>query len=235
MTRRQTWRHLPTRTAARTNCAAPYAAPVGSIVCTGRAHVREELKKVEAVGGEGLMLRKPGSKYESCRSKSLLKVKSQKDEEAKVVGHEGGTGKNAFRTGALTLVTPDGRQFSCGSGLTDHDRLHPPAVGSVVTYRFTELMENGYPRFPVYVGPRIDLTWDAICKDYKKADAATHQPGALKRQHSILYASPSPSFPPALVKQLSDRADAAAASGQDADDLDNDDGRVTDQETDEDD
>jgi hypothetical protein len=33
-------------------------------------------------------------------------VKSQKDEEAKVVGHEGGTGKNGFRTGALTLETP---------------------------------------------------------------------------------------------------------------------------------
>ena len=100
--------------------------------------------QVEAQGGEGLMLRRPASKYEHARSKSLLKVKSQKDEEAKVVGHEGGTGKNAFRTGALTLETPDGRQFSCGSGLSDHDRLHPPAIGSVVTYRFTELMENGW-------------------------------------------------------------------------------------------
>ena len=36
-------------------------------------------------------------------------------------------------------------------------RQHPPAVGSVVTYRFTELMDNGYPRFPVYVGNRALL------------------------------------------------------------------------------
>ena len=52
----------------------PYAAPVGAITCTGRAHVSAELAKVEACGGEGLMLRRPGSKYEHCRSKHLLKV-----------------------------------------------------------------------------------------------------------------------------------------------------------------
>lgn len=50
-----------------------------------------------------------------------------------MVGHEGGTGRNAFRCGALTLVTPDGRQFSCGSGMSDHDRMHPPTIDSVVT------------------------------------------------------------------------------------------------------
>ena len=55
------------------------------------------------------------------------------DEEAKVVGHEGGKGKNAYRLGALTLSTPDGRQFSCGTGLSDKDRSQPPAIGSVVT------------------------------------------------------------------------------------------------------
>ena len=52
-----------------------------------------------------------------------------------MVAHEGGAGKNAFRLGALTLATPDGRQFSCGTGLTDHDRLHPPPIDAVVTYR----------------------------------------------------------------------------------------------------
>ena len=34
-----------------------------------------------------------------------LQVKSQKDEEAKVVGHEGGSGKNAYRLGALTPIS----------------------------------------------------------------------------------------------------------------------------------
>lgn len=73
------------------------------------------------------------------------------------MGHEGGTGRNAYRLGALTLSTPDGRQFSCGTGLSDADRASPPPIGSVVTFRFTELMDNGYPRFPVFVAVRASL------------------------------------------------------------------------------
>mmetsp|Transcript_83084 Transcript_83084/g.165906 ORF Transcript_83084/g.165906 Transcript_83084/m.165906 type:complete len:98 (+) Transcript_83084:262-555(+) len=96
-------------------------------------------------------------------------------------------------------------------------------------------MENGYPRFPVYVGPRLDLSWDAICRDYKAASQASHRPGALTRQHSILYSSPA--FPPPLARQLSDRAQAAAA-GVDAvahdDESDEDEEQATDQETEED-
>lgn len=38
-------------------------------------HVFDMLKEVEAHGGEGLMLRKPGSKYEGRRSSTLLKIK----------------------------------------------------------------------------------------------------------------------------------------------------------------
>jgi ATP-dependent DNA ligase len=43
--------------------------------CTGLAHLRAELKDVEAKGGEGLMLRQPKSIYaHGTRSKTLLKV-----------------------------------------------------------------------------------------------------------------------------------------------------------------
>jgi DNA ligase-1 len=45
------------------------------------------LAEVESLGGEGLMLRTPGSKYEWSRSSTLLKVKTFHDEEAIVVAH----------------------------------------------------------------------------------------------------------------------------------------------------
>jgi len=136
----------------------PYAAPVESILCKSRAHLQEELDKVDANGGEGLMLRQPGSLYEEGkRSSTLLKVKTTHDEEAQVMAHEPGKGRNSGRLGALTLETPDGRQFSCGTGLTDKDRDKPPAIGSLVTYRYTELMDNSYPRFPVCIAERTDL------------------------------------------------------------------------------
>ena len=138
--------------AASTPLLQGRARVVGMIACTGRKQLTGQLQEVEKGGGEGLMLRKPKSLYEHTkRSKTLLKVKSFTDEEAEVVGHQGGRGRNAYRCGALTLQTPDGRQFSCGTGMTDADRTDPPPIGSACTYRYTELMTNGYPRFPRYV------------------------------------------------------------------------------------
>mmetsp|Transcript_142027 Transcript_142027/g.247409 ORF Transcript_142027/g.247409 Transcript_142027/m.247409 type:complete len:783 (+) Transcript_142027:75-2423(+) len=190
--------------ACRAGSGCPYAAPVGIVPCEGREHLQRELATVDAKGGEGLMLREPGSSYEHKRSKVLRKVKSVHDEEAKVVGHEGGRGKS-FRLGALTLMTPDGRQFSCGTGFSAEDRRSPPAIGSVVTYRFTELMDNGYPRFPVYVGPRIDLDWETICANYTPPSAASHAPGELRRDHSIMFAEKG------LARSLSMRAESLPA------------------------
>ena len=45
-------------------------------VCADRDHLTGELARVEALGGEGLMIRKPGSRYEAGRSRALLKVKT---------------------------------------------------------------------------------------------------------------------------------------------------------------
>ncbi|MCC6552394.1 MAG: DNA ligase, partial [Polyangiaceae bacterium] len=80
--------------------------------CKSVAHLREELARVEALGGEGLMMRKPGSRYEVGRSSTLLKVKSFFDAEAIVIEHQAGTGRHAGRMGALLVELPDGVRFS---------------------------------------------------------------------------------------------------------------------------
>lgn len=118
--------------------------------------MREELKRIEALGGEGLMLREPKSKYEAGRSTTLLKVKSFLDAEAEVIGHEPGAGRHKGRLGALAVKLPNGTRFSVGTGLSDQERVNPPAVGSIITFRYQELSEGGVPRFPSYVGVRID-------------------------------------------------------------------------------
>jgi len=41
----------------------PHAVAVGMKECKGTEHLLQELKTVEKAGGEGLMLRKPGSNY----------------------------------------------------------------------------------------------------------------------------------------------------------------------------
>jgi len=127
--------------------------------CESVEHLRSELKRVEALGGEGLMLRRPGSGYEVGRSHSLLKVKSFFDTEARVVGHQAGAGRHRGRLGALLVELQDGTAFAVGSGLSDAERDDPPPVGSIITFRYQELSDGGVPRFPTYVGVRHDVVW----------------------------------------------------------------------------
>lgn len=164
-----------------------YARQVGHRACTGQQDLEDNLRKVEAAGGEGLMLRKPKSLYEWKRSSTLLKVKTFSDEEAVVISIEQGKpgSKNAHVMGALVCKSPDGRQFNVGSGFTDAQRRKPPAVGSIITYRYQELSNSLNPRFPTFVDVREDLDWDKYCREYTAPTAGAAK--ALKRNHTILF------------------------------------------------
>ena len=81
--------------------------------------MEEQLQKVIAKGGEGVMLRDPESKYEGRRSEKLLKVKKFDDAEATVIGHENGTGRCSAMLGALRVRGDDGIEFKIGSGFND--------------------------------------------------------------------------------------------------------------------
>lgn len=125
-------------------------------LCGGFGELRAELARVEGLGGEGLMLRKPGSKYESGRSSTLLKVKNFHDAEAVVTGHQAGAGKHKGRLGALLARFPSGVEFAVGTGFSDRERAAPPPPGSVIVVRYQELTESGAPRFPSYGGLRAE-------------------------------------------------------------------------------
>ena len=119
--------------------------------CQGMTQLLTERDRIVALGGEGLMLRKPESIYEPKRSPTLLKVKPYDDAEATVIAHELGKGKFTGKVGALRVRTDDGREFSIGSGLSDAERQSPPPLGTVITYRFRGLTAKGMPRFPSYI------------------------------------------------------------------------------------
>ena len=127
--------------------------------CEGASHVTDALAAVEALGGEGLMLREPRSKYVCSRSNTLLKVKSTEEVDAIVRAYDPGKGKHAGRCGALQVELANGKQFCVGSGLTDAQRSKPPAIGTVIIVRFQELTDGGIPRFPVFAGCRFDIDW----------------------------------------------------------------------------
>lgn len=123
--------------------------------CKNLDALRAELARVESLGGEGLMLRQPGSKYVAGRSSTLLKVKTFHDAEATVVGYQAGAGRHKGRLGALLARLPDGTDFAIGTGFSDRERENPPAIGATVTFRYQELSDTGVPRFPSWVGVRL--------------------------------------------------------------------------------
>jgi DNA ligase-1 len=161
--------------------------------CESVAHLKAELERVQQLGGEGLMMRQPGSKYVAGRSSTLLKVKTFHDAEGRVVGHEPGKGKHKGRLGALVLEMPDGTRFNVGTGFSDKERESPPPLGSIVTYRYQELTKDGVPRFPSYVGVAID----------KAAPTAPATPGKGGGQAPALHAKPAEDAEPRdVVRRL---------------------------------
>jgi DNA ligase-1 len=142
--------------------------------CKGLEALRAELARVESLGGEGLMLRQPGSKYVAGRSATLLKVKSFRDAEAIVVGHQAGAGRHLGRMGALLVRLPNGTDFAIGTGFSDRERENPPVIGATVTFRYQELSDAGVPRFPSWVGVRADVAVkDAKSTPARKSQAST--------------------------------------------------------------
>jgi DNA ligase-1 len=135
---------------------APWVVAVPQERATTAEALQALLDKTVKMGGEGLMLHRGASLYRAERNNDLLKVKTHDDAEARVVGHVPGKGRHAQRLGALLVEMPGGQRFKLGTGLSDAEREHPPAIGSWVTYRYNGLTAGGLPRFARFMRVRED-------------------------------------------------------------------------------
>ncbi|MHB1952398.1 MAG: hypothetical protein ACYCOU_01500 [Sulfobacillus sp.] len=120
-------------------------------------------RQVLAAGGEGLVLRCPGTRYAEGRTRWCLKYKPHADAEGVIVGYRQGNGRNAGRLGSFIVrpldergIPKKGLDFGL-SGMTDavrnnYQQTHP--IGTVVIYRYRSLTDSGKPRFPSYKGTR---------------------------------------------------------------------------------
>jgi DNA ligase-1 len=118
------------------------------------AALHQRLRDVVAAGGEGLVLHRRDGLWTPGRSDALRKLKPVPDEEGLVLAHVPGTGKYQGKMGALLLQTPEGQRFALGSGFTDAMRAQPPAVGSMVTYRYRDRTATGLPKFASFLRVR---------------------------------------------------------------------------------
>lgn len=120
-------------------------------------HLAQALQNIEAMGGEGLVLRHPTAPYEWKRTGNALKVKSEQDAEATVIGTTAGTGKHEGRMGALICRMANGVEFKVGTGFDDAERERPDWIGGLITFSYFEIFEKtGKPRHPTFVRIRTE-------------------------------------------------------------------------------
>jgi DNA ligase 1 len=151
---------------------------VEHVVCKSNSHLKEELDRITALDGEGLMLRQPSSHYERTRSSTILKVKKFLDTEVEVIDYEAGEGRHKGRVGALIVRLSSGVKCKVGTGLKDKDRDNPPPKGSVITVKFQEYTPDGSLRFPVYVGLRPEGNPNAPLPQRKQVEPVAAVPAA---------------------------------------------------------
>jgi DNA ligase-1 len=132
----------------------PWLQVVAQSRTTDRKALQQLLQVTVQAGGEGLVLHRSDALWLPGRSDAVRKLKLQPDEDARVVAHIAGKGRNAGRMGALLLEMPDGARFALGAGFTDSVRDLPPAVGSTVTYRYRDRTPKGLPKFASYLRVR---------------------------------------------------------------------------------
>jgi len=147
--------HLPTSVQKKLPTRWTPVKAVHHAKVKSRAQLEKDLTAIVKKGGEGLMIRQPGSLYEKKRSKTLLKLKKAFDAECRITGYKPGAGKYKGRLGAFQCVLVSNPQIHFNlSGMTDAIRTnykttHP--VGTIVTFVYNEISPKGVPRFPRYL------------------------------------------------------------------------------------
>ena len=134
-------------------------------------HLNKIYNELTSAGAEGVMLRAPGSPYETRRSKYLLKYKKQQDAECIVLEYIMGDGRlkgllgsikgeiiiYGKRTGVITNVGTGFSDLQRENYLKEDSPEYIP-IGSIVSFSFMEMTKDGVPRHPVYRGIRDDIS-----------------------------------------------------------------------------
>ena len=132
----------------------PHIQLVEQVKVSTHSALMQKLDEVVDNNGEGLMLHLGSSTYKNTRSDDLLKLKKYSDAEAVVIKHIPGKGKFKGLLGSVLVEMADKKRFKIGTGFSNADRNNPPAIGSVITYKYFGLTNNGIPRFASFLRVR---------------------------------------------------------------------------------
>jgi DNA ligase-1 len=131
-----------------------YIKLVKQIKVLNKKHLEKYLKSIQKQGGEGVVVRDGALSYYSGRTNNALKVKSYIDEECEVIEHNSGKGKYKNALGSLSCKMKNNHVIKVGSGFTNKQRINPPKIGAIITFKYYGLTSKGNPRFPIFLRVR---------------------------------------------------------------------------------
>ena len=120
---------------------------IPQIKCKNQEHLEIYLKELLDKKAEGIMLKNPHIEYFSGRSDDILKVKKFFDDEGLVIGHNYKNGK--FKS--LKLELKNKVIFNLGGGFSNEQRLNPPKIGEIVTFKYYGFTKNQKPKFASFL------------------------------------------------------------------------------------
>ena len=142
----------------------PFVKAVTQFRVADHAQLSDSLDEHRRSGAEGLMLHRADAVFADGRTDNLLKLKPYMDAEAIVLAHLPGKGKYTGMLGAIRVQLINASLhnddlsgsviFKIGSGFSDADRANPPALGSIITFKYHGLSKNNIPRFASYLRVR---------------------------------------------------------------------------------
>lgn len=130
-----------------TSTDSPYLMMIKQYKLENNVQLDNKLNTVIESKGEGLMLHRGSAYYHVGRTANIMKLKKHQDAEARVIAHLPGKGKYHGMLGAVRVKTSSGIVFKIGSGFSDNERANPPAIGSMITYKYNGKTQAGVPRF----------------------------------------------------------------------------------------
>lgn len=125
-----------------------YIKIIPQIVCKNETHLNKYLKELIDKKAEGVILKNPNTSYEIGRTNNLLKVKTFFDDEGVVIEHNFDKNK---RLKSLKIKLENGIVFNLGGGFSEKERLNPPKIDDVVTFKYYGFTKYNKPKFASFL------------------------------------------------------------------------------------
>lgn len=129
------------------------------VLCENRHFLAKSSKNIIGDGGEGIILRQPGSLYEHGRSTQLIKLKAARGDKEAIV-------TKVAKDGTVSLKMPDGITFAVPS---ENVRVFAkPIRGDVVTFNYESYSRRSVPVNPKIYRIRTDMSWEDVLRAHAK-------------------------------------------------------------------